>query len=144
MKKTIILFILVTVTIMNSCKDSNNKNSQNEYINNPSHLKEAASNISNKDIESKDYTIKNDSLLKLDKEDLKKMYTHLGMKEDQIHLFEAKDWKYTFDKKLSENPIDSEKLWKQRDENLKEILTDNQYEQYLMWKEKQPLKPQNN
>ena len=136
MKKTIILVVLVTIALIISCKDVSKKNSQNEYINNPSHLEDSASIVSdkNKNIKIKDYTIENDSLLKMDKEDLKKMYTHLGMKEEQIQLFEAKDWKYTFDLELSENPINIEELWNQRKDNLKEVLTDRQYEQYLMWK----------
>jgi hypothetical protein len=134
MKKSIILLVLFTVALIFSCKDSREKDSTNEYINDPSHVEDAAVNIPNQDMKSTDYTMRNDSLVKMDKEDLTKMYTHLGMKDEQIQSFEAKDSKYVSTETVGDNPIDVEDLWEQRDENLKEVLTDAQYEQYLMWK----------
>ena len=138
MKTIMKVVVLITVIAISSCKNSNDKNTQNEYINNPSHLEDAASNMSDlsddKTTADDNYTMKNDSLLKIDKEDLSKMYIHLGMKDDQIQNFETIDLKYIQSIKSNEEPIDIEKLWEQRSENLEEILTESQYQQYNMWK----------
>ncbi|MGO3181468.1 MAG: hypothetical protein ACTIJ9_01415 [Aequorivita sp.] len=136
MKTLKISVVIFTILGMISCKDGERKDAPSvDYAN--ENLEDNLENRGNIDsnTQTDSLTSNDNDYYEVSTENLDDLYAELDMTQDQIDRFEQSYiGKIEVKKSSDHGTMDPEKLQKQKEESLKEVLSAEQFDKYDQWK----------